>query len=156
MLLLDGGRTSFFQPKQLRNAVLKKFGCFGSGCAAAAAAARPAPQASCSRRHLPPQHVSLCTEFFVAHAQDLLVAFFHPLPMSAAAAGGGDAEEQLFAQLQVLRTACTPSHDTTSSRFFTRLSQDVPSEQLMQIRKQVQEEAQYFNESFQQLRMAQS
>jgi hypothetical protein len=34
--------------------------------------------------------------------------------------------------------------------------QDVPTEQLMQIRKQVQEEAQYFNESFQQLRMAQS
>jgi hypothetical protein len=36
------------------------------------------------------------------------------------------------------------------------LPQDVPTEQLMQIRKQVQEEAQYFNESFQQLRMAQS
>ncbi len=92
----------------------------------------------------------------MAHAQDSLVAFSHSLPMSAAAAAGGDAEEQLFAQLQVLRTACTPSHDTTSSCFFTTLSQDVPSEQLMQIRKQVQEEAQYFNESFQQLRMAQS
>jgi hypothetical protein len=34
--------------------------------------------------------------------------------------------------------------------------QDVPTEQLMQIRKQIAEEAQYFNESFQQLRMAQS
>jgi hypothetical protein len=76
--------------------------------------------------------------------------------MSAAAAAGGDAEEQLFAQLQARRTACSPSHDAASSRLLTRPPQDVPSEQLMQIRKQVQEEAQYFNESFQQLRMAQS
>ena len=62
------------------------------------------------------------------------------------------AEEQLFAQLQVLIKRALPP----SRRSRSHPPQDVPTEQLMQIRKQVQEEAQYFNESFQQLRMAQS
>jgi hypothetical protein len=79
--------------------------------------------------------------------------------MSAAAAASGDAEEQLLAQLQVqhipqpMRVLAALAHRPPVS---APLPQDVPTEQLMQIRKQVQEEAQYFNESFQQLRMAQS
>ena len=79
--------------------------------------------------------------------------------MSAAAAASGDAEEQLLAQLQVqhipqpMRVLAALTHRPPVS---APLPQDVPTEQLMQIRKQVQEEAQYFNESFQQLRMAQS
>ena len=66
----------------------------------------------------------------------------------------------------LLLSAAAAFHDCVQPKSALRLPpsrrsrshppQDVPTEQLMQIRKQVQEEAQYFNESFQQLRMAQS
>lgn len=80
--------------------------------------------------------------------------------MSAGAATVSDAEEQLLAQLQVcaIPEILPPHPPPPPLASLTPLAraQDVPTEQLMQIRKQVQEEAQYFNESFQQLRMAQS
>jgi len=86
-----------------------------------------------------------------------------PPPMASSAAAGGDAEEQLLAQLQVRAAPPSPpsSPVTTRPRLLYIVPadlapQDVPTEQLMQIRKQIAEEAQYFNESFQQLRMAQS